>query len=119
MLKHNYYKILVLSLPLLIIPASVMAGNSVLMSGKSLFNKYCSTCHGPKGSGSKKGPPLVNDIYRPDHHADISFQFAAKRGVRAHHWDFGNMPKIKGVNKDDVNKITQYIRGLQKEAGIY
>jgi len=119
MLKHNCFKILALSLPLLFIPASVMAENSVLMSGKSLFDKYCSTCHGVKGSGSKQGPPLVHKIYRPDHHADISFQFAAKKGVRSHHWEFGNMPKVNGVNEDDVDKIIKYIRGLQKEAGIY
>jgi len=87
--------------------------------GETLYNANCSGCHGVKGKGSAKGPPLVHPIYHPNHHADLSFHWAVERGVRAHHWRFGDMPEIKGPGKDDVTAIIYYIRALQKEAGIY
>ena len=39
--------------------------------------------------------------------------------MRAHHWEFGNMPKIEGVTPADVEQIIRYVRWLQREAGIY
>lgn len=44
---------------------------------------------------------------------------AAERGVRAHHWGFGDMPGIEGVKKEDVAMIISYVRELQKKAGIF
>jgi len=38
--------------------------------------------------------------------------------VKAHHWEFGNMPKIEGVSPADVEQIIRYIRWLQRQAGI-
>jgi mono/diheme cytochrome c family protein len=87
--------------------------------GEKKFHTYCSPCHGPHASGTNQGPPLVHKIYEPSHHADMAFQRAAALGVRAHHWKFGNMPKIEGVTSDDVTQIIGYIRWLQRQAGIY
>ncbi|MEX0829048.1 MAG: cytochrome c [Nitrospirales bacterium] len=87
--------------------------------GESKFNKFCSRCHGAQGTGSDNGPPLVHKIYEPNHHADVAFQRAAAQGVRAHHWKFGNMPKIDGVRPEDVSQIIGYIRWLQRQAGIF
>lgn len=87
--------------------------------GKAVYNKRCSVCHGAKGVGTDKGPPLVHKIYNPNHHADMSFHLAVKVGVRAHHWRFGNMPKIEGVSKEETDMIIKYVRGLQKESGIF
>ncbi|MCR4286554.1 MAG: cytochrome c [Deltaproteobacteria bacterium] len=100
---------------------AIASGNAepVVMDGAALFNSRCSKCHGLKGVGTDKGPPLVHKIYEPNHHADMSFYWAAERGVRAHHWGFGDMPPVEGVSKDDVSAIIKYIRGLQKEAGIF
>ena len=88
-------------------------------NGGNIFNKYCVQCHGIKGAGTDKGPPLVHPIYHPNHHPDITFYLAAEKGVRAHHWGFGDMPRIDGVKKEDVATILSYIRQLQKEAGIF
>ena len=88
-------------------------------SGEVIFNKFCAQCHGAKGAGTDKGPPLVHKIYHPCHHADITFYLAADRGVKAHHWGFGDMPRIEGVKKEDVAMIISYVRQLQKEAGIF
>jgi hypothetical protein len=42
-----------------------------------------------------------------------------KRGIKAHHWEFGDMPRVEGVKKEDVAMIISYVRQLQKEAGIF
>jgi len=90
-----------------------------LKIGEEKFNSYCSRCHGVQGKGTHNGPPLVHKIYEPNHHGDFAFQRAATQGVRAHHWKFGNMPKIDGVTSEDVNEIIQYVRWLQRQAGIF
>jgi hypothetical protein len=73
-------------------------------------------------ASARPGPIRVRRwciIYEPNHHADPAFQRAAANGVRAHHWEFGNMPKIDGVTPEDVDQITRYVRWLQKQAGIF
>ena len=87
--------------------------------GQALFEENCMTCHGRHATGSEQGPPLVHRIYEPNHHGDMSFRLAARQGVRAHHWDFGNMPPVEGVSDDDVIRITRYVRELQKANGIF
>ena len=86
--------------------------------GEAKFNTQCAGCHGERASGTKQGPPLVHKIYEPSHHGDGAFYRAAANGVRAHHWNFGAMPKIPGVTKEDVAHIIQYVRWLQRQAGI-
>lgn len=90
-----------------------------LQNGNTKFHAFCAPCHGQQGVGTDHGPPLVHKIYEPSHHADIAFQRAAAQGVRAHHWKFGNMPKIEGVTPEDVTEIIGYVRWLQKQAGIF
>ena len=68
--------------------------------------------------GTDVGPPLIHSVYEPNHHGDIAFQRAAKFGVRAHHWTFGNMPPVPEVDEAAVEKITAYVRWLQQAAGI-
>ena len=87
--------------------------------GKATFNTFCFRCHGEQGIGTENGPPLVHKIYEPNHHADMAFQRAAVNGVRAHHWKFGNMPKIEGVQPEQVIQIIGYVRWLQRQAGIF
>lgn len=89
-----------------------------LQSGEGKFNTFCARCHGPEATGTKQGPPLVHKIYEPNHHGDAAFQRAAAYGVRAHHWQFGDMPKIEGVKPEDIDQIVKYVRWLQRQAGI-
>jgi len=86
--------------------------------GEGKFTALCARCHGPQGSGTTQGPPLVHKIYEPNHHGDAAFQRAALNGVRAHHWQFGDMPKIEGATSADVDEIVKYVRWLQRQAGI-
>jgi mono/diheme cytochrome c family protein len=88
--------------------------------GEKAFNKNCASCHGVNATGlDGLGPPLVHKIYEPNHHGDMSFQMAAQRGVRAHHWRFGNMPPVEGITLDEIAVITAYIRTLQRANGIH
>jgi cytochrome c len=86
--------------------------------GQTLFDTNCAACHGNNAAGTKQGPPLIHKIYEPSHHGDASFQLAAKYGVRAHHWPYGNMPPVAGVTETEVNSIIAYVRELQRANGI-
>ena len=96
-------------------PGPVPAG---LADGERLFNDNCARCHGTRAAGTDAGPPLVDIVYEPNHHADIAFQRAVALGVPAHHWRFGNMPPVPGVDEAAVERITAYVRWLQRRAGI-
>jgi len=87
-------------------------------TGKALYQKNCAVCHGVDLKGSDKGPPFLHRVYEPSHHGDIAFQLAAKNGVRAHHWQFGDMKPVPGITPDEVAHITAYIRAAQRKAGI-
>lgn len=87
-------------------------------TGKALYEKNCAACHGIDLKGSDKGPPFLHRVYEPSHHGDVAFQLAAKNGVRAHHWKFGDMKPVPGVTPDEVAHITAYIRAAQRKAGI-
>ena len=86
--------------------------------GETLYDANCASCHGPKGTGTTEGPPLVHIYYEPGHHSDASFHVAVQRGVFAHHWRFGNMPPQPQVAAEDIPPITGYVRWLQRQAGI-
>ena len=87
--------------------------------GQRTYEANCASCHGPNAAGQKGvAPPLVHVIYEPGHHGDESFQRAVARGVRAHHWRFGNMPRVEGVTRRDVAAIVAYVRELQRANGI-
>lgn len=87
--------------------------------GQILFEASCASCHGASALGTPQGPPLVHIVYEPNHHGDAAFLLAVERGVRAHHWSFGDMPPQPGVSREDVARIVGYVRWLQRQAGVY
>ena len=99
--------------------SSASAAPAEYQAGEAKFKANCAACHGVAGVGTSQGPPLVHKVYEPNHHGDAAFQRAVAGGVRAHHWEFGNMPKIETVTPEDVEQITHYVRWLQKQAGIF
>ncbi|WP_407493803.1 c-type cytochrome [Pseudooceanicola sp. MF1-13] len=89
------------------------------MVGHRAFDAVCADCHGANAAGKMGfGPPLVHKIYEPSHHADMSFVLAVQNGVRAHHWQFGDMPAQSGLTQADVAGIITYVRELQRANGI-
>lgn len=99
------------------LPAELSANAQL---GKSIFETKCAECHGTNAAGQNGvAPPLVHKIYEPSHHGDEAFWIATQRGVRAHHWRFGNMPPVEGLTRGDVLMIVAYVRELQRENGIF
>lgn len=89
-----------------------------LSAGETLFRVNCAQCHGVDLNGTDSGPPFLIATYAPNHHGDEAFQSAAANGVTPHHWNFGPMPPVEGLSRDDVAQIIAYIRSRQVEAGI-
>lgn len=98
------------------LPAPGFVANAT--KGADLFRGNCARCHGIDAQGSNQGPPLIHKIYRPDHHADLTFHWAVSRGAKQHHWHFGDMPPVEGVSPESVGHIVAFIRAGQRAAGI-
>ncbi|MBI3965148.1 MAG: cytochrome c [Chloroflexi bacterium] len=100
-------------------PSPAAAVPESLRNGERLYNANCASCHGARGVGTTVGPPFLSPIYRPDHHADAAFQLAVRQGVQPHHWQFGPMAPITGLDRAQVDEITRYVRWLQQQAGVF
>lgn len=112
--------------------ASVVSGDAIVdvvvptqlsaraSQGQIYFNAVCASCHGANAAGQEGvAPPLVHRIYEPSHHGDMAFVLAARNGVRAHHWPFGDMPPVEQRLTDgELGAITAYVRELQRANGI-
>lgn len=99
-----------------VVPAS-FSDNALI--GQRAFDDNCAQCHGANAAGQDGvAPPLVHKIYEPGHHGDEAFQRAVALGVRAHHWPFGDMARVDGLNRADVTMIVAYVRELQRNNGI-
>jgi mono/diheme cytochrome c family protein len=100
-----------------VVPAAL---SEVALIGQRVFEDRCAACHGENASGRNGvGPPLVHKIYEPSHHGDAAFLLAARNGVRAHHWTFGNMPPVDGITDAEIAHVTRYVRELQEANGIF
>jgi len=99
-------------------PVVVPELSEAARAGARAFALHCAGCHGGDAGGTDIGPPLLDPIYRPAHHADVSFVLAVRRGVVAHHWGFGTMPPVPGVNADALASIIHYVREVQRANGV-
>lgn len=86
--------------------------------GIGLYQAQCAECHGTDLRGTDQGPSHLSAIYNPNHHADGAYLLAVIRGVRQHHWNFGDMPPIDGLETSDVDAIVAYVRTVQAEEGL-
>ena len=93
--------------------------SAVARDGAELFTANCSECHGATAGGSSQGPPLIDPIYEPGHHADFSFHLAVNQGSSQHHWQFGDMDPVPGLSPEEVDKIVCYVREVQYANGIF
>lgn len=95
------------------LPAADFRPNAEL--GSQLFEGNCIECHGMGARGSDKGPSLMDNVYHATQHADLSFHFAIRDGVRQHHWQFGDMPPQPHMTPEQVGHIIAYIRAEQHQ----
>lgn len=89
-----------------------------LARGQEIFEANCAVCHGVDLEGTETGPPFLHEVYVPSHHGDIAFYMAAEQGVVPHHWEFGAMPPIPTVDRDEIQLIVDYVRQRQEDAGF-
>lgn len=87
-------------------------------AGRVVFAASCAGCHGERARGTTNGPPLVDRIYEPSHHADVAFVLAVRNGSRQHHWGFGDMPPVPDIDDREIADTIAYVRRLQQDAGI-
>ena len=90
----------------------------LVAEGEVLYTANCAACHGQDLGGTAVGPSHLSVIYNPDHHGDGAFAMAVINGVRAHHWNFGDMPAITAVSQDDFTRIIAFIREQQRTEGF-
>ncbi len=89
-----------------------------VVQGETQYQQICARCHGVNLYGSSEGPPLLDRVYAPSHHADLAFYHAVKNGVRQHHWKFGDMPMLTGITPEQTSDIVAFVRTRQQSVGI-
>jgi mono/diheme cytochrome c family protein len=101
-------------------PEAVATGRdpAAVAAGADLYAANCAVCHGVDLQGTQTGPPFLDVVYAPNHHADESFQRAVVGGVVSHHWNFGNMQPVPGLDRGDVALIIEFVRSEQERNGI-
>ena len=90
-----------------------------LAKGQLLYERYCSACHGIELQGSEQGPPLLHPFYKPSHHDDKSFVRAVLKGVKQHHWEFGDMPPVEGMTPKKTQRVVSFLRYYQQQKKLY
>lgn len=86
--------------------------------GAAIYEAKCAECHGSDLRGTDKGPSHLSEVYEPNHHADGAFILAIQRGSPEHHWRFGDMPRIDGLDGDDIAAVTAFVREQQRIHGF-
>lgn len=90
-----------------------------LAKGQMLYEKYCSSCHGLQLDGSDEGPPLIHAFYKPSHHGDKSFYRAVLKGVKQHHWNYGDMEPVAGMTPNKMDRLMPYVRYYQQQKKLF
>lgn len=83
--------------------------SELVEQGSGFYAENCAQCHGEDLRGTDQGPSFLSPIYEPGHHGDGAFLLAVQNGVRAHHWEFGDMPPAEGLAPDDAEAIVAYV----------
>ena len=86
--------------------------------GAELYLAKCAACHGEDLRGTDQGPSHLSEVYEPNHHSDVAFVLAARRGVSPHHWSFGPMPPIGGLSDSELDAIVSFVRDAQDREGF-
>lgn len=86
--------------------------------GAALYQSNCASCHGADLRGTDKGPSHLSIVYEPSHHSDDAFRSAIVNGAQRHHWNFGDMASIPGLDDDQIEAIIDYVRSEQQLQGF-
>ena len=94
-------------------PANPFLGNSqAIDEGRQIYNRTCTTCHGPDGAAGEMGPALGAPARRYAQATDAQIFDAIKNGIGG-----TQMPPSRALlPDDDIWKVSAYIRGLRGTA---
>lgn len=90
----------------------------LVAQGEPLYQANCASCHGADLRGTDEGPSHLSIVYEPNHHGDGAFVLAVQRGVRQHHWPYGDMPPVPGLSEEDLEAIIAFVREQQRLNGF-
>lgn len=94
------------------------SSDAAAASGSELYAANCASCHGADLRGTDQGPSPLSIVYESGHHGDDSFRAAIELGTRQHHWTFGDMAPINGLDDDEVDAIIAFVRAEQEREGF-
>ena len=86
--------------------------------GAEVYAESCASCHGADLRGTDRGPSHLSTVYEPGHHSDESFRAAIRDGAPQHHWRFGDMPPVEGLDDDQIDAVIAYVREVQEREGF-
>ena len=86
--------------------------------GGGVYQQSCASCHGTDLGGTDKGPSHLSEVYEPGHHPDAAFRSAIENGAQAHHWGFGDMAPVPGLDDDEIEAVIAFIRQQQEVNGF-
>lgn len=87
-------------------------------TGAEVYASSCSSCHGADLRGTDKGPSQLSIVYEPNHHPDDAYRSAIKNGAGQHHWNFGDMAPVEGLNDEQIEAVITFIRSEQQRLGF-
>ena len=93
-------------------------GHADAAEGAELYAGACSACHGTDLRGTERGPSHLSTVYEPGHHPDEAFRSAVLAGSPQHHWTFGDMPPVTGLDEAEIDAVIAYIREVQEREGF-
>lgn len=93
-------------------------GGAAGAAGAELYQTNCASCHGADLRGTEQGPSHLSIVYEPNHHGDDAFRSAILNGAQQHHWNFGDMAAIPGLDDDEINDVIAFIRSEQERLGF-
>jgi ribosomal protein S18 acetylase RimI-like enzyme/cytochrome c2 len=86
--------------------------------GAELYEANCASCHGSDLRGTEEGPSHLSVVYEEGHHPDDAFRSAITNGAPAHHWPFGDMAPVPGLDPEEIEAIIAYVRQRQADEGF-
>src|SRR5437867_8515267 len=93
--------------------ATAVKAPPALSKGEALFNSRCAACHGIGAKGTPVGPPFLDKIYEPNHHADSAFYRAPEMGCAPINGSSATCLRTQASPRATLPRPSHSFRGLK------